>query len=224
MLPHQIESERLARTVTVAQELAILAQAPHKIRILDGSHLTPVIHTNAALTIQSEDVREVAKRQWDQHATVDYLRQTCEDSAIVAMPKHDSSREIAQQLEMATGLDVPCDDKYLLSLVLEEGEFVAPQPVPFKPWAQLHFSPRAGDEILARSFQAAIHPLVRREIWFTCFRPTAVSPAYRLEIKEGATAALCAIFTTLANQITGPFVQEPYPQYVACPAVRRLGG
>src|SRR5205823_5888616 len=37
---HDLESERLGRGVMVAQELFTLTNAPHALRILDGSHLT----------------------------------------------------------------------------------------------------------------------------------------------------------------------------------------
>src|SRR6185437_10895801 len=66
---HAPDTERLARGVMVAQELAVLADAPHPLRILDGSHLTPVIQLNSALTAFSDDIRAEAKRMWEKLGT-----------------------------------------------------------------------------------------------------------------------------------------------------------
>jgi hypothetical protein len=62
---HDIDVERLARGTMVAQELAIIANAPHGLRILDGSHLTLVIQLNSALTAFSAEMRGEARAIWD---------------------------------------------------------------------------------------------------------------------------------------------------------------
>ena len=222
-LQHQIESERLARGVMVAQELAILANAPHAIRILDGSHLTLVIQLNASLTTQSAAVRDLAKAEWESLDTADALAEASSAPSLIAMPKYDSSREIAQRLTEATGLELAGDDKYLLGMLLDAGELIEPQQVPAQPWGQLHFNAQPGDEPIEKAFRSAIAPLVQREIWFTYFKPDEASPAYRIEIKREAVDDLDLICTTLANQITGPFVREPYPQYLADVMAKSVG-
>jgi len=222
-LPHQIESERLARGVMIAQELAILAGAPHPLKILDGSHLTLVIQLNAALTTQSEEIRALARQEWESLGTIDALAQIARDASVLAMPKYDSSRTIAKQLSDRTGIDLPGDDKYLLGMLLDGGEMVVAQQVPAEPWAQLHFDARPGDEDLAEALEAAIQPFIERDIWFTYVKPDEASPAYRLEIKKEARDDLDLVCSTLASQITGPFVREPYPQYLADVMAKSVG-
>ena len=70
---HDIEAERLARGVMVAQELSLLLKAPHQHKILDGSHLTPVIQINSALTTISEAVGVKAREVWQRLCTVEAL-------------------------------------------------------------------------------------------------------------------------------------------------------
>ena len=221
-LPHQIEADRLTRGVMVAQELAILADAPHELRILDGSHLTLVIQINSALTTQSADIRALAKDQWTELRTIEALRQASTDVSLIAMPKYDSSSEIARQLSDRTNREIAGDDKYLLGMLLDGGELIEPQPVPAQ-WSQLHFDARPGDENLERDLTAAIEPLRQRQLLFTYFKPDDNSPAYRIEIKQGAVHDLDRICSTLADQITGPFVREPYPQYLADVMAKSVG-
>jgi len=222
-LPHQIESERLARGVMVAQELAILADAPHALRVLDGSHLTLIIQLNAALTTQSPEIRALARDEWADLGTLDALREASTCAALIAMPKYDSSAEIAGRLSAETSLEIAGDDKYLLGMLLDAGELVEPQRVPAEPWSQLHFDARAGDEDLAKDLADAIEPLRQRQLWYTYFKPDDASPAYRIELKKGAMHDLDRICSTLADQITGPFVREPYPQYLADVMAKSVG-
>ena len=221
-LPHQIEADRLARGVMVAQELAILADAPHELRILDGSHLTLVIQINSALTTQSADIRAKAKDQWTELRTIEALGQASTDAALIAMPKYDSSSVIADSLSARTNREIAGDDKYLLGMLLDGGELIEPQQVPAQ-WGQLHFDARQGDENLERDLTAAIEPLRQRQLLFTYFKPDDTSPAYRIEIKQGAVHDLDRICSTLAAQITGPFVREPYPQYLADVMAKSVG-
>lgn len=222
---HNLEAERLARGVMVAQELAILSRAPHELRILDGSHLTLVIQLNTALTVMSDEIRQEARRVWERLGTVGALREAIRDPAIVAMPKYDSSRTVTDLLEQHLDQEIPGDDKYLLALILEPGELIVPRTVPPDPWVSLHFDARtATDEDLRDAFEDAIEPLRKRAIKFTYFRPGEFSPAFRIELKEDLPSeSLDALCSTLSSQITGPFVREPYPQYLADVMAKSVG-
>lgn len=223
---HDLEGERLCRGVMVAQELKILKDAPHDFRILDGSHLTPVIQLNSALTVRSDDLREEAARVWTRLETLEGLRQMAVDDHIVAMPKYDSSRVIADGiLESRVDFDVPGDDKLLMSLLLRPGEFTEPHQVQPEPWTQLHFDSRSeSGKQIAEDFESAIEPLRGRQLNFSYFKPDELSPAFRIEAKRGAPIEVIEQFlTTLKYQMTGPFVREPYPQYLADVMAKSVG-
>jgi hypothetical protein len=221
---HDPDAERLARGVMIAQELAILSKAPHAIRILDGSHLTLVIQLNAAMSSASTDVRGEARKLWTRLDTANCLTEACANAGIIAMPKYDSSRTIAEKLAKHLGYEVPGDDKYLMSLLLEAGEMTSPQPVPKDPWSSLHFTAVGPeDEPLTKAFTKAIEPLRQRKLAFTYFKPDEFSPAFRIELKAMSEDQLDAVCSTIAGQITGPFVREPYPQYLADVMAKSVG-
>lgn len=222
---HDVDADRLARGVMTAAEIAILAEAPHDLRILDGSHLTLVIQLNSALSSQSAEVRTEARRLWTRLNTVDKLAAVCSAPNVVAMPKYDSSQTTIQVLAAHLGRDLPGDDKYLMGLILEPGELLVPQKVPPTPWQSLHFT--AGDsaeEDLAEGLTLAIMPLKDRRINFTYFKPDLYSAAFRIEMKADATETdLNLLCSTLSSQLTGPFVREPYPQYLADVMAKSVG-
>ena len=222
---HDVDAERLARGVMVSEEIAILQGAPHHFRILDGSHLTLVIQLNSALSSESKDIRAEARRVWTRLGTAKGLASVCSASSIVAMPKYDSSRTIASELESHLGISIPGDDKFLMGLVLEPGELLVPQQVPVDPWRSLHFTAGAvAEKDIAEAFSNAIQSLTERRIQFTYFKPDLLSPAFRLEIKpESDDAELSLLCSTLSSQITGPFVREPYPQYLADVMAKSVG-
>lgn len=222
---HDLEAERLARGVMVAQELAILSEAPHEWRILDGSHLTPVIQLNSALTTISDAVGIKARDLWASLKTVDALAFMASDPRVIAMPKYDSSTAIIDRLAAQLGEEINGDDKLVLGLLLKPGELIVPQRMPEHPWRTLHLDARKKeDEATARAMQDAIKPLTERRLSYTYFKPDEYSPAFRLEIKEGLTdVQLDAVCSTVAAQMTGPFVREPYPQYLADVMAKSVG-
>ena len=222
---HQPDTERLARGVMVAQELAILRDAPHELRILDGSHLTLVIQLNTALSSFTDTLRGAARDEWERLCTVEALRVASSSPTIIAMPKYDSSRELTELIEKASGREIPGDDKHLMNQLLDPGEATVPRQVPLDPWGKLHFTP-GGEEVspIANDFTEAAAPLRDRTINFSYFKPDEFTPAFRLETKRVLPLSMLdTVYTTITNQITGPFVREPYPQYLADVMAKSVG-
>ena len=229
VIPHDAFADRLTRGITIAHEIDILSKAPHRLRILDGSHLTLVIQLNSALSAQSELVFEEAANLWTKLGTVDSLADVCQAETAIAMPKMDSSRDIANRLQEHLGQEIPGDDKYLMAMVLEPGELLEPQRVSVgAPWTTLHFTPglreRQEAQDFAQHFTEAIEPLKRREINYTYFKPDKFAPAFRIEMKRELTDSdIDLICSSIADQITGPFIREPYPQYLADVMAKSVG-
>jgi hypothetical protein len=221
---HDPEADRLMRGVMAAQELAVIADAPHELRILDGSHLTLVIQLNSALSSQSQRVLKETRNVWARLKTVETLTRAVGTPQIIAMPKYDSSRSLTKQLEEYIGETIPGDDKHLMNLLLEPGEHTKLCQVP-PEWSRLHFSAADdADKQLETELTDAIAPLSECAIDFTYFKPDEISPAYRIELKQATTSHdLDAILSTIAAQITGPFVREPYPQYLADVMAKSVG-
>jgi len=222
---HDPAADRICRGVMAAQELALLAAAPHSLRILDGSHLTPIIQLNSALTLRSREMTTEARQLWERLSTVDCLATMANHSGIVALPKYDSSRVIADNLGARLGYDIPGDDKFLMSLLLEPGEYTRPRQVEPNPWSRLHFnSPSSEHKELAKAMEDAIRPLKLRKLAFTYYKPDRFSPASRVEVKRDLSSGeLNAALTTLRHQMTAPFIREPFPQYLADKMAKSVG-
>lgn len=221
---HDLDNERLCRGVMIGQELSILSASPHEVRILDGSHLTLVIQLNSALSSFSEVVQTEARRVWERLGTPDALHDICRNRTVVAMPKFDSSTAVTTMLEDHLGEEVPGDDKHLLTMLLNPGEYVSPLRVPSEPWTSLHFNDVAKGSSLGAGLMEAIEPLKDRQLLFTYYKPDESAPAFRLEIKpNGERGYLDAVCSTIAGQMTGPFVREPYPQYLADVMAKSVG-
>ncbi|WP_329133218.1 DNA double-strand break repair nuclease NurA [Streptomyces sp. NBC_01476] len=230
VLVHDVHNERLARAGMVIQELDVIADTPHELRIFDGSHLTPVIQLNSALASRSSDVRSRVLELANQHSLVDAFAAFTSESRIIAMPKYNSSRTICEALADEVGKPIPGDDRYLTSLILNGGEYVVPERVPADPWRQLHIKHHddATDEekALANKLHEALEPLQSRELYVIYFRPTDSSTAYRIEVKPGRAEdsdRVNDLLASIAFQLTTPFVQEPYPQYLADVMAKSVG-
>ncbi len=230
VLLHNEDNERLARGTMLTLELGTLADAPHHFRIYDGSHLTPIIQLNSAMSSRTYDVNDAFTTHAQAHGTLDSFRAFVENPHIIAMPKYDSSRHLADQLGDAIGQHIPGDDRYIAGLVLKAGEYTTPFKVSGPPWRDLHFTGAPGTPAersrLAANMNAAVAPLRAGELYFTYWKPTDDSPAYRIEMKPDLAlniTSLARMFATLRHQITPPFVREPYPQYLADVMAKSVG-
>lgn len=230
VLLHNEDNERLARGTMLTQELGILADAPHDVKIYDGSHLTPVIQLNSAMSSRSDHVNDA----FVDHALTKGLLESfiafAQNPQIIAMPKYDSSNQIADILSSHLQATIPGDDRYIAGLVLGGGEYTEPERVSGPHWRELHFTGAPGTASaasgLATAMNEAAQPLRDRELYFTYWKPFADAPAYRIEMKPelvDSPQSLAIVFDSLLHQMAPPFVREPYPQYLADVMAKSVG-
>lgn len=230
VLTHDVDNERLARAAMICHEMAVLADAPHDVCIYDGSHLTPVIQLNSGFSSRSPMVSDTAQDLAREVGLESALAAFVTEPRVIAMPKYDSSSDVTSLLANRLGRPIPGDDKYVTSLILRGGEYTAPHQVPHEPWAMLHLG-TAGTRAAQRGAYVArldevIDPLKKRRLAYTYWRPTDNSPSYRIEMKPAladSPEGLGVVFASLREQITAPFVREPYPQYLADVMAKSVG-
>lgn len=230
VLVHDLDNERLARAAMICHEMAVLADAGHEVRIYDGSHLTPVIQLNSGFSSHSDTVSLGSVQIATDVDLFSAFDSFITHPGIIAMPKYDSSRELATELGTSIGIDIPGDDKYLTTLILHAGEYTAPRRVHGAQWAQLHLTASVGSAAsktgLVDKLDGLLAPLKQGELFYTYWRPYESGPSYRIEMKPDLArdeAALTRVLSTLGQQITGPFVREPYPQYLADVMAKSVG-
>lgn len=151
---------------------------------------------------------------------------------IAAVAKYSQRSEICERLGLPN-----LDDRGLLSLVLEPGEYVGPF-TPQRPAPGRAASGAAGGRLLsgripggprARSLAEAIADAVNA-VRVLYYRPHSYSPAIRLEVggvgagggrRRGERAAgvdrerTAALLEAVRLQSAGPGLMEPYPVYMA---------
>ena len=254
VVPHGEANARLAQGVMFLMELTVLANASHDIRIMDGTHFTPILKVNSLLSAKDEK----AGPEYTQ-ALRDFLKETYEkiipdipdivsgalrDDRIVAIAKYSSSRDV---LDSKLAEDkITLDDKTFFSLGLKGGEYTLPMPVGQSAdereriWDDLHI--RCNLDIpekdeLDRLLAEAISPLLTYDratrkakessLYFTYFKPYDDGPAYRIEIKgtlAGDTVRLEKYLYSIKKQIVFPEIREPFPQYLVDLMAKNVAG
>jgi hypothetical protein len=239
--PHQHDLDRLATAAMICQELKLLHGISYQLRIFDGSHQTPVIALNSALSSANPFVRWMAADLVQQTDAIDALVEMCDDhrgQMIVGLPKSDPSTEFCQQYGKQYGLDLPpVTDRFLATLILERGQMLRPRKT--ISWRNLHILHRREDREnsdgereldprrarlvreTAKQLNDAIGPLRQagqsgQGVGITYLKPHRADTVIKIEYKASLTRDFGArIASILSGEILGPHMLEPYAQFVA---------
>lgn len=257
-LAHDDANPVSARAVMSAMEVQLASLAPHDVVFVDGSLATPAISLDIALRQRgggppsltryleegeagggAEDEDDEGRVRFGpiERTLSGYLRMlapgTGKDGApsgppgqtIAAVAKYSQRSEICERLGLPN-----LDDRGLLSLVLEPGEYVGPL-APGRPAPGRAAYGASGGRLLsgripggprARSLAEAIADAVNA-VRVLYYRPHSYSPAIRLELGGiGAGDAghddrdrTGALLEAVRLQSAGPGLMEPYPVYMA---------
>lgn len=253
VLPHDEATPRLCQGVMFLMELSVLANASHKVRIMDGTHFTPLLKINSMLSARDEKagdeyvsaLRNFLRETYNKIIPdiPDIVRAAFNDSAIIAIAKYSSSTDILDSY--LKNIDVSLDDKTFFSLGLREGEYLEPLCVGQseeereKIWNDLHI--RCNLQIPEReelnsglkeailSMRTKDYTGLRKdsELYFTYYKPYEDGPAYRIECKQ-AVAENKALFeeclSSIRRQIVFPEIREPFPQYLGDIMAKSVAG
>jgi hypothetical protein len=253
VLAHDEANPRLCQGVMFLMELSVLANADHDVRIMDGTHFTPILKINSLLSAQEDR----AGPQYTQ-ALKDFLKETYEklipdipdivssamrDDKIIAIAKYSSSRDIIDAYLKDKGINI--DDKTFFSLGLNENEYLTPLSVGQsieereKVWNDLHIlcnlriPEQAG---LNMAFEKAVNTLRTKnehsgskesELYFTYYKPYQDGPAYRIEVKKELALngeRLKKYLLSIKRQIVFPEIREPFPQFLVDLMAKNIAG
>ncbi len=225
---HEAETGTILRALMIGMELELASQAPHEVVFLDGSLTTPLIYFNQALN-KSQDTFHLytTARFLDQATSVleaylTILASTRSDRCWLAIPKYTTRREIGQGM----GWPDTYDDRGLLSLLLEPGEYTSPRSLqqPTEPWhlnlAPLKPATRETASLIAERVISSLG-----EIHVVYYRPYPWLPALRVEMSRAVAenqARLATALHGIRHQCGAPAVMEPYPLYMADRMVKHL--
>ncbi len=214
IIPHEEASARLCQGIMFLMELNTIESAPHNIKIMDGTHFTPILKINSLLSAKeeyatSEYIECLKNFLKDKYKKTipdipDMIGKILEDSSIVAMPKYSSSTDIIKSDKYlhCFSKDITVDDRFFFSLNLEKNEYTKPLSVGQsaeerrKIWNDLHI--RCNIEIENQSLlnkqlenkltpvktQTADNRPQESKIYFTYYKPYDNSSAFRIECKK----------------------------------------
>lgn len=180
VLSHNEANARLAQGVMFLMELSVLANADFEIRIMDGTHFTPILKINSMLSAKGEDtsgkeysqaLRDFLKETYSKIIPdiPDIIKAAFNDDKIIALAKYSSSRDTIDTF--LKEFDIKIDDKTFFSLSLKEDEYLKPLSVGQsseerqKIWNDLHI--KCNLEIdekddLNKELEKAIKPLTTK--------------------------------------------------------------
>lgn len=253
-LAHDDANPVAARAVMAAMEVQLASLAPHDVVFVDGSLATPAIALDIALRQRGGGPPPLARYLEEggeegeggggaarfgpfERTLSGYLRMLApgcgaggassrrQGQTVAAVAKYSQRSEICERLGLPS-----LDDRGLLSLVLDPGEYVGPF-TPERP-AGRAAPGAAGGRLLsgripggarARSLAEAIADAVNA-VRVLYYRPHAYSPAIRLEVGgfgagrrggDGDPERTGALLEAVRLQSAGPGLMEPYPVYMA---------
>ena len=253
VMPHDEANARLAQGTMFLMELSVLANSSHEIRIMDGTHFTPILKINSLLSAKEENagkqyadsLKEFLQETYEKIIPdiPDIVEAAMQNEHIVAIAKYSSSRDVIESRLGKFGINV--DDKTFFSLGLDEDEFLLPLSVGQsveergKIWNDLHI--KCNLDIPERAqlniaLANSINPLRTQaskpgdklsELYFTYYKPYQDGPAYRIEIKKALALdieKLKKYLFSLKRQIVFPEIREPFPQYLVDLMAKSVAG
>lgn len=217
---HSSDNEAMAKAIMMAHEQIALAQLPdNALKIIDGSHVTPLVAMNLALASETPHVRANVLEVATEGGLADALAQNVADDYVIACPKSDSSLDLWGMIKSDLSLyGAPMPDKALASLILEPGEMLVDHRTPPQSWRYLYATqgkatdPRA--KIMTNRITEAFEPLARGRIGVYHIKPEGSASVIRAELHPDLDFLSPDMLASLAASVAVPFVQEPLAQHL----------
>lgn len=209
----------------VSMEMALAANSPHDLVLLDGSFSSLIIYLNQALTKIDDCAKtltEIFLERWNSN-TLKQLKTLLTSERTVAMPKFTSRNELLRGNMLNPPIIV--DGKTLATMILEPGEYTRPLPLHDKndPSSQQvdHLPEKHCPKNDMREIVNALNGLS-----VIYFRPYGWLPALRIELPSTISSSntrLSIVLEGITRQFFSPSVTEPYPLFLADRMVKSLG-
>jgi len=232
-LAHDHASEILAKAIMLSMEMQLAVRAPHDVVFLDGSMTTITLAYNQAFAYTSPkalydfllagDEKEPSVDRIKLGPLIETLKCYKEilegartDKIVATIPKYSRRNEICEDI----GLE-GYDDKGLLSLVLEAGEFTMPLKIQKEGGGSWLTAKLPVDD---KSIVNDIEKLLN-DFYVVYYKPYENFPAMRLEMAKSVAlndSRLAILLEAVYLQSGAPGMMEPYPTYMADRMVKHL--
>lgn len=236
VLTHTGENDRLLSAAMASLEVRLIHELTHDIRILDGSHATPIIALAKALHSRSSQVVDetVALCTEDVIEAIIALADiNARDGSteVIALPKADSSHQFADIYRDAFGHDLPGGDRFIAAQILRPGEMLIPRAAREIAASRITVgdSADARATMVARTLDDAITPLrdAARDhrLLVTYVKPESADVPIKMEFHvsdslparpdhtHAAIREAQRLGRIVSDETAGPFMQEPFAQH-----------
>jgi hypothetical protein len=225
---HNEFTTSVLRGLMISMELAVATKAPHDVVFMDGSMTTPAIYLNQSLS-RSKEAPALQISKLLQERACDALSNYLEilesrraDKCWVFSPKYSTRREIGTSL----GWPASHDDRGLLSLLLQPGEFTAEKPLepPNSAWHIATEPIPVAQRTKAKELEEKIAAGLQK-VTVIYYKPHAWTPALRLEVSHGVAqnrSRLGSLLHGVKHQCGSAAILEPFPLYMADRMVKSL--
>lgn len=223
---HCAETVTVLRAVMLGRELLLAVEAPHDLVMLDMTLTLPIIYFNQAVNQAPSVTRLKCAQEFLDHfrAYLDAYRTILwskrSDKHFIWLPKYSTRREIGNE----AGWPSQHDDRGLLTLLLQPGEFTSPLNLE-QPDQEWHLNaPRAvKDERIQDVTDDIVARLQDAQVFY--YKPHNWLPALRVEATKDIMQnghRLSTILQGLKHQCAVASMLEPYPLYLADRTVKAL--
>jgi hypothetical protein len=225
---HNESTGSVLRGLMMTMELALATKAPHDVIFLDGSMTTPVIYLNQSLSQAnyapslklSGHLRNRARA--GMAAYLEILQSRRADKCWVFSPKYSTNREIGKK----QGWPESYDDRGLLSMLLEPGDFTRPIALQ-SPESEWHINTNAVPEADRKEAEQLEEKVAAelKNVVVVYYKPHVWIPALRLEVNQAVSAnrsRLAALLHGVKHQCGTAAILEPFPLYMADRMVKSL--
>ncbi|NSW53486.1 MAG: DNA double-strand break repair nuclease NurA [Anaerolineae bacterium] len=223
--PHEAEVGSILRGIAIGMELILAIRAPHNVIFIDGSLITPIIHLNQAINKAIQHPELVTSRSFlkkfpdiiESYKLL--LTNERTDKCWVGIAKYTSNTDISTTLSLGTTLD----DKALLSLLLEPGEYSQPRKIASDGSWHINNSQFKNDVKVSKNIRLIEENISSIHILY--YRPYGWLPAIRIESNASVVSnknRLSQLLMAIKHQCSTPSIMEPYPLYMADRMVKHI--
>lgn len=227
LYPHGTDIDRIAGAAMACLELEVAHNAPHQVRLLDGSFLTPIVEARKGLgstvaTVRNEVARLLTDAEFIAHLTA--LLTHDPERPVVALPKSETSTVWRDDVNAALGTSFTVTDRVLASQVLEPGEMLRPRPLTEWDQQQVVVREDAARPVadVARSLNATLNDVRQRvrdgRLVTTYIRPANGVGVIRAEFHSAGpddTKTPYWVAQVLLAETAAPHMMEPFAQWSA---------
>ncbi len=228
---HNSDNVILARGLMIELEINLAAKAPHDLIFLDGSLTTALIHMYKAINILKDLKNQTTIKILEKFKEflISYNKilnpfTGKENSNLrsipqlyVGIPKYTSRNDIGNQFCWPNDYD----DRAILTLILNEGEYTKPRP--FANKENWHKKLPNEDKELDALMTSLLQGIKNLNVIY--YKPHYWCPALRIEIPSYIATdedLVSGLLQTIKYQCSVPGIIEPYPLFLADKMVKNI--